>query len=443
LTPRKELEPGWRQITGLDLRQRIGAVINQRGEFRMCFERAGHKPMVAAIGFLCCVLPFLLGSLTVSAGSVSLAWNRSPSSDVAGYELFYGMASGQYTYGLDVDAKTTITVSGLTEGRTYYFAVVAYNRLGDESGYSNELTNAVPVLPAAPIGESPPISRKPVAAPTNPGTVPSRVTATALTARILVPNAAKADDAADEANFSAAPLVSAAGVYNGLFYQIDQGGAPSATVASAGFLGNCTIRSNGNYTARLACAGRFYSISGTFNAAGDTTTIICRAASGLPDLHLALHVESGAGMERITGLVSNMDALDSWSAPLAACRSTNSFAPTAKVLLLSRLAADQSDGSPDNARCILTVATNGMVSLAGRLEDGSPIAQTVAITGDGSFPVYVSLHPQPGLLTGWMHLTEGVADGSLTWIRESESSPPLIERRWLVDVLRFAAEPAR
>jgi hypothetical protein len=154
-------------------------------------------------------------------------------------------------------------------------------------------------------------------------------------------------------------------------------------------------------------------------------------------------LESAVGIERITGLVSNMDALDSWSAPLAACRSTNSFATTAKVLSLSPLAADRSDYSPDNARCILVVASNGMVSLAGRLEDGSPIAQTVAIAGDGNFPVYVQLHPQPGLLTGWMNLTEGIVNGSLTWIRESDSSPPPSEGRWLIDVLRFVPEPAR
>jgi hypothetical protein len=407
----------------------------------MCFERTGHKSMVAKIGFLCSAVPFLLGSLMVSAGSVSLAWNPSPSFDVAGYELYYGTASGQYTYTLDEGKKTTITVNGLEEGRTYYFRVIAYNLQGDKSGFSNEVSNDVPVLPSAPIAPSPPISRKPVAAPTQPGTVTSGPTATAFTARNRLPEAAKADDATDEPDLSAAPLVSAAGIYNGLFCQIDQAGAPSATMASTGFLGNCAIRSNGNYSARLGCAGRFYYISGTFNSAGDATTIVCRAGSGLPNLRVALHVESAAGMERITGLVSNMDALDSWSAPLAACRSTNAFVPTAKVLLLSPLAAERSDCSSGQARCILAVASNGMVTLAGRLEDGSPIAQTVAIAGDGSFPVCVNLHPQPGLLTGWMNLTEGAFSGDLAWIRESEPSPPPGERRWLIDVLRFVAAP--
>ncbi len=409
----------------------------------MCFERAGHESSVAKIGFLCRVVPFLLGSLTVSAGSVSLAWNPSPSTDVAGYELLYGTVRGQYTYSLDVGAKTTIMVSGLPDGLTYYFVLIAYNFLGDESVYSNEVSNSVPALPATPITPSVPIFKRPVAAPTQPGTVNSPTTATALTARIRVPNATHADDPAGKTNFPGAPCVSAAGVYNGLFCQIDKDGAPTATVASAGFLGNCAIRSNGNYSARLACAGRIYSISGTFNADGDTTAIICRAASGLPDLNIALHLESAAGMERITGLVSNMDAHDAWTAALVARRSTNSFAPTAKVLLLSPLAADQSGGSLDHARCILAVASSGMVSLAGRLEDGSPIAQTVAIAGDGSFPVYVSLRPQAGLLTGWMNLTEGVASGSLTWIRESEPSPAPTEKRWLIDVFRFVADPAR
>jgi hypothetical protein len=43
------------------------------------------------------------------------------------YRLFYGTSSGDYSLSVDATNQTTITVSGLTDGARYYFAVKAYN----------------------------------------------------------------------------------------------------------------------------------------------------------------------------------------------------------------------------------------------------------------------------------------------------------------------------
>ena len=62
---------------------------------------------------------------------ITLAWNQNPESDIAGYEVKYGTVNGG-TYGTTVSAgnSTTTQVSGLSEGVTYYFVVVAYNTAG-------------------------------------------------------------------------------------------------------------------------------------------------------------------------------------------------------------------------------------------------------------------------------------------------------------------------
>lgn len=78
--------------------------------------------------------------------SVTLAWDPSTDAVVAGYLVLYGPASGDYTSRVDAGANTTATISGLREGLTYYFAVVAYDVLGEESAPSPEITYIVPGL---------------------------------------------------------------------------------------------------------------------------------------------------------------------------------------------------------------------------------------------------------------------------------------------------------
>ena len=79
-----------------------------------------------------------VGAVVSGQYSVVLEWNPSPSPTVAGYHLYYGTASGNYTANIMLGNVTTTTVSGLSGGVTYYFAMTAYGTNGLESGFSNE-----------------------------------------------------------------------------------------------------------------------------------------------------------------------------------------------------------------------------------------------------------------------------------------------------------------
>jgi len=86
-------------------------------------------------------------STTVQAGqSVTLAWNRSADPIVAGYNIYYGGTSGTYTNMVNAGNATNATISGLVQGRTYYFAATTYSSLGVESSISSEASYTVPIL---------------------------------------------------------------------------------------------------------------------------------------------------------------------------------------------------------------------------------------------------------------------------------------------------------
>ncbi len=76
-------------------------------------------------------------SARAGAASLTLGWDAA--TGVSGYKIHRGTASGSYTTSVNVGNQTSYTVSDLTSGTTYYFAVTAYDSSQEESGYSNEV----------------------------------------------------------------------------------------------------------------------------------------------------------------------------------------------------------------------------------------------------------------------------------------------------------------
>ncbi len=76
-------------------------------------------------------------------GEVKLKWNANPEPDLEGYKIYYGNSSRVYNVSKLVGKVTNCTVTGLTKGQTYYFAVTAVNISGSESEYSNEVSTTI------------------------------------------------------------------------------------------------------------------------------------------------------------------------------------------------------------------------------------------------------------------------------------------------------------
>ena len=96
------------------------------------------------------------------AAEVTLAWDPG-SQTTAGYNVHSGEATRAYSSRNDVGNATTVKIEGLLEGTTYYFSVTAYDAMRVESGYSNEVSVAIPSgLPSVDFSASPLSGRAPL-----------------------------------------------------------------------------------------------------------------------------------------------------------------------------------------------------------------------------------------------------------------------------------------
>ena len=84
-----------------------------------------------------------------TSAQVTLAWDASTAPNLGGYKLYYGTSSGTYPSSVDVGPSTTYTLTGLTPGQTYYFAITAYDTGGTtESDFSNEVSATLAAGPS-------------------------------------------------------------------------------------------------------------------------------------------------------------------------------------------------------------------------------------------------------------------------------------------------------
>lgn len=112
---------------------------------------AGKKVRLRVPGFVFLALVFMQLRAFSATASVTLAWNPSTDPAIAGYNIYYGGASDAYTNEIFVGNATSVTISGLVPGTTYYFAATTYSASGLESAFSSELAYLV-----SPIVNQPP-----------------------------------------------------------------------------------------------------------------------------------------------------------------------------------------------------------------------------------------------------------------------------------------------
>jgi hypothetical protein len=85
----------------------------------------------------------------LAAQSIGVAWIPSSDAQVVSYKIYIGMASHCYFNHVAVGNTNAATITGLTDGATYYFAAAAVDGAGNESTYSDEVVfTTAPPTPA-------------------------------------------------------------------------------------------------------------------------------------------------------------------------------------------------------------------------------------------------------------------------------------------------------
>ncbi len=103
------------------------------------------------LSFLIFTIVFLLVfSNSCIAATVTVSWTRNQEPDIAGYKIYYGTKSKNYTNTITVHdtatspSKISYVISGLPEGQTYYFALKAFNTSNQFSDFSEEVSLYIP-----------------------------------------------------------------------------------------------------------------------------------------------------------------------------------------------------------------------------------------------------------------------------------------------------------
>lgn len=78
--------------------------------------------------------------VTTEGSSVFLAWDALPSTELVGYNVYYGTITGKYIQRRSVEKNaTSLTLRALPVGTTYYFAVRGVNSRNQETEFSQEV----------------------------------------------------------------------------------------------------------------------------------------------------------------------------------------------------------------------------------------------------------------------------------------------------------------
>ena len=124
-----------------------------------------NRLFILSVLFAIFALVLLLPASLAYSADVILAWD--PSGPGLSYKVYYGTSSRNYTISKDAGMKENCTISGIEEGKPYYYAVTAYDDDGNESDFSEELSYTVPIVdvnnpPQAVVSANPTIGDAPL-----------------------------------------------------------------------------------------------------------------------------------------------------------------------------------------------------------------------------------------------------------------------------------------
>ena len=104
--------------------------------------------------------------VTTQGSAIFAAWDPLPSSQLAGYYLYYGRVSGRYLQRRAIQGdQNSVVIRALPEGKPYYLAIRGVNAAGQETDFSPQVS----VITGSPLTSTSPLAASAIAPP-RPGT---------------------------------------------------------------------------------------------------------------------------------------------------------------------------------------------------------------------------------------------------------------------------------
>jgi hypothetical protein len=95
--------------------------------------------------FALILLALTLLAPLANAFTATLEWDANQEPDIAGYKVYIGSQSGDYSTSIDAGLFTRQLIQSLEPGHPYYFAITAYTSNAMESAFSDEVIYTVPI----------------------------------------------------------------------------------------------------------------------------------------------------------------------------------------------------------------------------------------------------------------------------------------------------------
>ena len=215
-----------------------------------------------------------------------------------------------------------------------------------------------------------------------------------------------------QANFIPSPYVAASGTYNGLFSE-----EAGVKVGSAGAF-TASLTTGGTYSGRVQMAGGSASFSGKMSLQCRATNLI-----KIKTNYFTLVLQAGSGSQ--AGQMSGYMTDGTWVSPLLGDRAnfnakTNPAPQAGTYTMMIHGTANDAFLPAGHSFGYVTVSSGGIAKFAGTLADGTKITQSVSLSPDGLWPLFVPLYSGKGLMTSWQTFetqADTDFDGDLVWIK--------------------------
>jgi hypothetical protein len=240
------------------------------------------------------------------------------------------------------------------------------------------------------------------------------------------------------ANFITNPFTPVAGAYNGLFSEGD-----GIRHQSAGFV-FFKLSDKAGYSGKLYVDGDAHSISGKFDAKGETTKVVSRLKLGKGPVTLSLKLDWYTGSDMVHGTVSDGTYTSEIDGDRAIFSETTNPETTYNGRYTMVIPRTNYPGSGPGGLGygLITNSTGGIISLVGNLGDGEKIVQKVSISKQGLWPMFAPLYKSTttdatalptgirketiGMLMGWVNFTNQTPEGAVNWVKKVVASSNLV-----------------